>query len=200
MLLLLETGGRKRRVGCPVNAPWPPKPCHCMSSPIWAIQRPASTLCATSLQTIGIALCGSAVLAVSSRAFGSRFLGHAPTSLAVTLLDPCKTLLKPRGLVLAAFALVGNLQEEVLFRAFWVHRFGRVLDRAHLLTSSGLVFSLYHSFLALTGTATEAAFLHLFTLWEGVVCAWMYVNYGLWAAAICHGGAIFLLSAPASLP
>ncbi|MFB9071658.1 type II CAAX prenyl endopeptidase Rce1 family protein [Citricoccus parietis] len=99
--------------------------------------------------------------------------------------------------LLAAFALCGNLVEEVLFRGFLqAHlednlpgRSGRW--RAALL--SALIFAAGHLFLAynLTGVGWP---LIAFTLFEGLVCAVIAMRHGVLGATVAHGGAIFLLT------
>lgn len=99
--------------------------------------------------------------------------------------------------LLAVFALCGNLVEEVLFRGFLqAHledhlpgRSGRW--RAALL--SALIFAAGHLFLAynLTGLGWP---LLAFTLFEGLVCAVIAMRHGVLGATVAHGGAIFLLT------
>ncbi|MGW9551522.1 CPBP family glutamic-type intramembrane protease [Citricoccus zhacaiensis] len=99
--------------------------------------------------------------------------------------------------LLAVFALCGNLVEEVLFRGFLqAHledhlpgRSGRW--RAALL--SALIFAAGHLFLAynLTGVGWP---LLAFTLFEGLVCAVIAMRHGVLGATVAHGGAIFLLT------
>ncbi|MEV0826883.1 CPBP family glutamic-type intramembrane protease [Nonomuraea rubra] len=103
-------------------------------------------------------------------------------AVAVTLLP-----------VLLLFALAGNLAEEVLFRGFlqgWLEqRAGAV--RAALLSAA--LFAACHVFLA--STVTDAGWpLLLFTLYEGLICAFLRLRSGVIAAALAHGTAIFLLA------
>lgn len=105
----------------------------------------------------------------------------------------------PAGLliVLAVFALCGNLLEEVLFRGFLqAHledespgRSGRW--RAALL--SGLIFAAGHLFLAYTVTDIGWP-LVAFTLFEGLVCAIVALRHGVLGSTVAHGGAIFVLA------
>ncbi|GAA4906667.1 membrane protease YdiL (CAAX protease family) [Nonomuraea thailandensis] len=104
-------------------------------------------------------------------------------AVAVTLLP-----------VLLLFSLAGNLAEEVLFRGFLQGRleqqFGAV--RAALLSAS--LFAACHVFLA--STVTDAGWpLLAFTLYEGLICAFLRLRSGVVAAALAHGTAIFLLAA-----
>lgn len=91
------------------------------------------------------------------------------------------------------FALAGNLAEEVLFRGFlqgYLERFVSVV-RAALI--SAVMFAACHIFLATTVTNLGWSLL-LFTLYEGLICAFLRARYGLIPAAIAHGLAIFLLA------
>jgi hypothetical protein len=64
--------------------------------------------------------------------------------------------------------------------------------RAALL--SGVLFAFAHAFLAFTVTDVGLALL-VFCLWEGTICGLVRMKWGLVAATLAHGGAIFLLSA-----
>lgn len=92
-----------------------------------------------------------------------------------------------------AFALMGNLLEELLFRGY-VYNLLRKKDpdlRAGVAT--GFVFCLCHVFLATTVTPVGAPLL-LFTLWEGVICGIVGARYGVLPATLVHGGGIFVLA------
>lgn len=99
--------------------------------------------------------------------------------------------------VVAVFALCGNLLEEVLFRGFLQShledespgRTGRW--RAALL--SGLLFAAGHLFLAYTVTDVGWP-LVAFTLFEGLVCALVAMRFGVLGSTVAHGGAIFVLA------
>jgi len=94
---------------------------------------------------------------------------------------------------LLVFCLAGNLAEEVLFRGvlqgYLEPRLGAV--RAALL--SGLLFAACHVFLASTVTGAGWPLL-AFTLWEGLICAFLRMRAGVLPAALAHGTAIFLLA------
>ncbi len=100
-------------------------------------------------------------------------------------------------IVVAVFALCGNLLEEVLFRGFLQShledessgRTGRW--RAALL--SGLVFAAGHLFLAYNVTDVGWP-LVAFTLFEGLVCAIVALRHGVLGSTVAHGGAIFVLA------
>ncbi|MDI3331536.1 MAG: CPBP family intramembrane metalloprotease [Micrococcus sp.] len=100
-------------------------------------------------------------------------------------------------IVVAVFALCGNLLEEVLFRGFLqshledetAGRTGRW--RAALL--SGLTFAAGHVFLAYNVTDIGWP-LVAFTLFEGLVCAIVALRHGVLGSTVAHGGAIFVLA------
>lgn len=97
---------------------------------------------------------------------------------------------------LLVMTLLGNLYEEVLFRGYfqgYVERVDGVTPpRAAIL--SGVLFAFGHIFLALTVTDVGAPLL-VFTLYEGVLAGFVNMKWGLVAATITHGGAVFLLAA-----
>ncbi|MGC4939081.1 CPBP family intramembrane glutamic endopeptidase [Kribbella sp. DT2] len=90
------------------------------------------------------------------------------------------------------FALAGNLAEEVLFRGFLQGQLHQRLtpNRAALL--SGLFFAACHAFLAATVTSVGWPLL-VFTLVEGLICAFLCRYRGLVPAVLAHGTAIFAL-------
>ncbi|MEU7457968.1 CPBP family intramembrane glutamic endopeptidase [Streptosporangium roseum] len=99
-------------------------------------------------------------------------------AVAVTLLP-----------VLPAFSLAGNLAEEVLFRGFLQ---GRLEQRTSAIRAA-LLFAACHASLA--STVTDAGWpLLTFTLYEGLICAFLRLRSGVIAAALAHGTAIFLLA------
>lgn len=55
------------------------------------------------------------------------------------------------------------------------------------------LFAACHAFLATTVTDVGWPLL-AFTLWEGLICAFLRLRWGVIPAAIAHGLAIFLLS------
>lgn len=103
-------------------------------------------------------------------------------NVAVTLLP-----------VLLAFSLVGNLAEEVLFRGFLQGRLEQHTGASRAALLSALLFAACHAFLA--STVTDAGWpLLAFTLYEGLICAFLRLRSGVIAAALAHGTAIFLLA------
>lgn len=99
--------------------------------------------------------------------------------------------------VLALFALCGNLAEEVLFRGFLQAHLEDQLPgrtgrwRAALL--SALIFAAGHLFLAYNLTGLGWPIL-AFTALEGLVCAVIALRHGVLGATVAHAGAIFLLA------
>ncbi|PJE95389.1 CPBP family intramembrane metalloprotease [Streptomyces carminius] len=93
---------------------------------------------------------------------------------------------------LAFFALAGNLAEEVLFRGMLQEHLERRHGPVRAALLSGLLFAACHSFLASTVTDTGRPLL-LFTLHEGLICAFLRNTRGVAAAALAHGLAVFLL-------
>ena len=102
------------------------------------------------------------------------------------------TGLLPAVLVLA---LLGNLYEEVLFRGYlqgYLQTAG-AMGRYRAGITSGLLFGLGHSFLALTVTAVGWPIL-VFATYEGIVCGVIRARRGVAAAVLTHGLAIFVLA------
>ncbi|WP_308416834.1 CPBP family intramembrane glutamic endopeptidase [Streptomyces sp. AJS327] len=96
--------------------------------------------------------------------------------------------------VLAFFTLTGNLAEEVLFRGLLQGRLATEMSGAQAAVCSALAFAACHAFLA--STVTDAGWpLLVFTLYEGLICAFLRLRRGVLAAALAHGSAIFLLAA-----
>lgn len=102
--------------------------------------------------------------------------------------------------LLLVFSLAGNCYEELLFRGFFQECLQRLprISIAHASLTSAAAFSFAHSSLA-TATTDSGAPLLLFCLWEGYVAARLYASFGLVAAALAHGGGIFLISGAVSL-
>jgi uncharacterized protein len=96
--------------------------------------------------------------------------------------------------VLLAFSLGGNLAEEVLFRGFLQGRLEQHSGATRAALLSALLFAACHAFLA--STVTDVGWpLLVFTLYEGLICAFLRLRRGVIAAALAHGIAIFLLAA-----
>lgn len=102
---------------------------------------------------------------------------------------------KPSGMLLIssllAICLFGNFFEEILFRGYlqdFVARKGFGKYRAAIF--SAVTFSLCHVFLAFS--VTKAGFpVLIFTLYEGLICAFLSIQFGLLTAALAHGFGIF---------
>ncbi len=95
------------------------------------------------------------------------------------------------ALLLLAFA--GNFMEEVLFRGYLQGYFEKSHGAFKAAVISGLLFAVGHIFLATTVTNLGIAVL-LFTLYEGLVCAFVRNKQGVIASTITHGLAIFVLA------
>ncbi|OAV59821.1 CPBP family intramembrane glutamic endopeptidase [Enteractinococcus helveticum] len=94
---------------------------------------------------------------------------------------------------LAFMTLCGNLFEEVLFRGYFQGRLLKAMSPARAAVLSGLFFAACHAYLATTVTEVGWPLL-AFTLWEGLICAFLRMRRGVIPAALAHGLAIFLLS------
>lgn len=97
-------------------------------------------------------------------------------------------------LPLLFFALSGNWLEEVLFRGYLQGLFQKVAGPWRAALLSGLLFAVGHIFLSATVTDL-GVFVLVFTLYEGLVCAFVRMRHGVAASTLTHGLAIFLLSA-----
>lgn len=95
--------------------------------------------------------------------------------------------------ILLLMILIGNLLEEVLFRGYLQGYFEKLYTPVRAAVLSALIFALGHTFLAITVTDIGPAIL-MFTLYEGAVCAFLRLRYGIWSAAIAHGLGIFMLT------
>jgi membrane protease YdiL (CAAX protease family) len=96
---------------------------------------------------------------------------------------------------LLIFALVGNSYEELLFRGMLQGYLEEAehVSRPRAAALSALAFAAGHVFLATTVTDIGWPLL-AFTLYEGYVCALLRNRSGLAAAALAHGGGIFMLA------
>lgn len=95
--------------------------------------------------------------------------------------------------VLLVFCLAGNLFEEVLFRGFLQGHLEQHTTPARAALLSGLLFAACHTYLATTVTDAGWSLL-AFTAWEGLICAWLRMRYGLIPAVLTHGLAITALT------
>jgi membrane protease YdiL (CAAX protease family) len=92
-----------------------------------------------------------------------------------------------------AFALLGNLMEELLFRGYVLGVLGERMSPLGAGIGSGVVFAFCHTSLAICVTGAGSPLL-AFTLWEGVIAGVVGARCGVLASTVTHGGAIFLLS------
>jgi len=90
-------------------------------------------------------------------------------------------------------ALFGNFLEEALFRGYLQGYMDTVTSRPRSALLSGVMFCFGHVFLATTVTDVGVSVL-VFTLYEGVIAAFVQMRYGLIPATLAHGGAIFLIA------
>ncbi|EJM89883.1 MULTISPECIES: CPBP family intramembrane glutamic endopeptidase [unclassified Pseudomonas] len=97
------------------------------------------------------------------------------------------------GMVVLAYG--GNALEEVLFRGFLQGHLEHHTSAIRAALISAVAFSACHSFLALSVTRIGWPIL-LFTLLEGLVCAFVRMRYGVIAATAAHGTAILLIAVP----
>jgi membrane protease YdiL (CAAX protease family) len=94
-----------------------------------------------------------------------------------------------------SLALVGNLVEELLFRGFLQGWFEEVLrPPMQVIVASGLSFAVAHGPLAASVGGLGANYIVAFTLYEGLICAWLRSRDGLWPAVLAHGLGIFIVS------
>lgn len=94
---------------------------------------------------------------------------------------------------LFAMVMLGNFMEEVLFRGYLQGYLEKFYTPARAAILSALTFAAGHIFLATTVTDLGAVII-VFTLYEGLVCAFLRLRYGIWPAAIAHGVGIFVLA------
>lgn len=90
-------------------------------------------------------------------------------------------------------ALAGNFMEEVLFRGYWQGYFKKQYGTKLAIVLSGMMFSAGHIFLASTVTSVGVGVL-VFTLYEGLICAFVASKQGVVASTITHAMAIFVLA------
>ncbi|AYB44410.1 CPBP family intramembrane glutamic endopeptidase [Paenibacillus lautus] len=96
-------------------------------------------------------------------------------------------------LPLLFMALAGNFMEEVLFRGYIQGYFERIAGPWKATIISAFLFATGHIFLASTVTDLGVTLL-VFTLYEGMVCAFIRMKYGILPSTLTHGLTIFLLA------
>lgn len=184
------------------------------SSPVFWLRFTAE---GSILVILGLLSAGLAFLALklekssqlSVQWFGPRPWASLPAGLAAALVITLPWILYQQGILpgerggltptslwlpILVVALGGNLLEEVLFRGLAYGRLealGLPGWKAGVL--SGLLFALCHVFLAYTVTDVGIGIL-AFTLWEGILLGLVRWKFGLTAAVLGHGFAIFLLT------
>jgi len=90
-------------------------------------------------------------------------------------------------------AMMGNFLEEILFRGYLQGYLENSVGAKHAAVLSGFFFSVAHASLATIITSFPIAILG-FTLYEGLIAAFVRRKYGVVPATIAHGGAIFLIA------
>lgn len=135
------------------------------------------------LRTIGLGILGGVlaaapILALSAGAPIQERVGEVALGILPALLF---------------MALAGNLGEEVFFRGYLQGRLEQAMPAVRAALLSAVLFAACHAFLATTVTDVGWPLL-AFTLWEGLICAFLRLRWGVIPAAIAHGLAIFLLS------
>lgn len=141
---------------------------------VWGRLRPA---------TVGLGIGGGVAVAAPVLAFAQLIeVDDRGGAVAVSLLP-----------ALLFLALAGNLGEEVLFRGFLQGRLEQSVSPVRAAVLSGVLFAACHAFLA--STVTDLGWpLLAFTLYEGLICAFLRMRWGVWPAALAHGTGIFLLA------
>jgi hypothetical protein len=97
------------------------------------------------------------------------------------------------GMVVLAYG--ANALEEVLFRGFLQGYMEQHTSPLRAALVSGVAFAACHAFLALSVTQLGWPVL-LFTLLEGLACAWVCMRYGVLASTLTHGTVILLIAVP----
>ncbi|MDO5644512.1 MAG: CPBP family intramembrane metalloprotease [Dermabacter sp.] len=136
-----------------------------------------------NLRTIGLGILGGALAAAPILAFSwGQPIEMRGGMVAVGVLP-----------ALAFMALAGNLGEEVFFRGYLQGRLEQAMPAVRAALLSAIIFAACHAYLATTVTDVGWPLL-AFTLWEGIICAFLRMYRGVIPAAIAHGLAIFLLA------
>ncbi|WP_248750077.1 CPBP family intramembrane glutamic endopeptidase [Pseudomonas sp. MWU15-20650] len=97
------------------------------------------------------------------------------------------------GMVVLAYG--ANALEEVLFRGCLQGYLEQQVTPLRAALISGVAFAACHTFLALSVTQLGWPVL-LFTLVEGLACAFVRMRYGVLPATLSHGTAILLIAVP----
>lgn len=91
-------------------------------------------------------------------------------------------------------SLSGNFLEEVIFRGYLQKYLNRgPMSESMAALSSGLLFGIFHLFLAYTVTDVGIGLI-LFATYEGIICGFINKRYGLVSAILTHGLAVCTLS------
>ncbi|MEZ0227420.1 MAG: lysostaphin resistance A-like protein [Planctomycetota bacterium] len=137
---------------------------------------------------------GSPIAALAVGAGGALAVAALPFAYHRATTTVALPAVQPSPLVPLAFmALLGNLLEEYLFRGLLQGSLEKQVTPARAALLSGVAFGLFHMFLALTVTSVGAPLL-VFTVYEGVIAGFVRMRHGVLAAALAHGGGIFLIA------
>lgn len=94
---------------------------------------------------------------------------------------------------LALMCLMINFYEETLFRGYLQGYLEAHVTHVRAALLSGFAFALGHTFLATT--VTDTPWLIAFTLYEGLIAAFVRMRFGVVASVLTHGLGIFPLAA-----
>lgn len=94
---------------------------------------------------------------------------------------------------LLCIVLLGNFMEEVLFRGYLQGYLEKLYTPLRAAVLSALTFAAGHVFLAITVTDLGIVII-AFALYEGLVCAFLRMRFGIWPAVIAHGLGVFVLA------
>jgi hypothetical protein len=89
--------------------------------------------------------------------------------------------------------LAGNMLEELLFRGYLQPIFAKEMGPRRAVLASGLAFAAAHGLLAAQVGGTGGIAVIVFTLYEGLICAWIRNRDGVIASSFAHGFGLFLV-------
>jgi membrane protease YdiL (CAAX protease family) len=133
-----------------------------------------------------------AVMCVVAGILGAVLVAALPLTFQARSLAPLPALAAEALPALFLLAVLGNFMEEVLFRVYFQGYLSEHVSANRAALLSGLMFSVCHVFLAFTVTSAGPLLL-VFTLYEGLICAFLMLRFGLVAATLAHGLGIFVV-------
>lgn len=95
---------------------------------------------------------------------------------------------------IAWVSFLGNWLEEMLFRGYLQGTLEAEIGAKRAVWASGLAFASAHALLAAQIGGAGAIVVVAFTLYEGLICAWVRRRDGVVAATVAHGLGIFLVA------